>query len=181
MWLCVQEDAAKAEHWEAHGNPQSISKRNGGAHWGQLAGLLKASGTLFVTGAAMTVADCALFDLTDNYMRTFGDHMRSQVLPDCPSPVQHGLSTVSLWMGGRASSCMAAFLWALQTQLYASPVGRSLMRVPGTVDHGTIASCALRILYGYREPMRNAVGALLHVRMQLNTVDALVHPSMTPP
>lgn len=79
VWLCVQEEAAKAKHWETHGNPDSISERNGGAHWGQLAGLLRASGTSFVTGTAMTVADCALFDLTDNYMRTFGDHMRSQV------------------------------------------------------------------------------------------------------
>eukprot|EP00892_Ulva_mutabilis_P005085 jgi/Ulvmu1/2949/UM149_0032.1 len=79
------EDAAKAEHWDSHGNPDTMSKRNGGAHWGFLAALLKASGTGFVTGSAMTVADCALFDLADNYMRTFADNMRAQH----PAIVEH--------------------------------------------------------------------------------------------
>lgn len=79
------EESAKAEHWEKHGNPETTSQRNGGSHWGYLAALLKASGTAFVTGDAMSVADCALFDLTDNYMRTFGDQMRSQY----PAVVEH--------------------------------------------------------------------------------------------
>lgn len=84
--MCVQEETAKTEHWEKHGNPETTSGRNDGAHWGYLAALLKASDTAFVAGASMSVADCALFDITDNYLRTFGDQMRSQASAPLSAP-----------------------------------------------------------------------------------------------
>lgn len=129
----VQEDNAKVEHWEAHGNPDTMSGRNAGAHWGYLAALLKSSGTGFITGSTVSVADCALFDLTDNYMRTFADSMRSQVCCDCAVP--RAARTVGTY--ARAGSGLLLMpVWVWRHFLFPC---RSSVAVPSSV-------CLLRVI-----------------------------------
>lgn len=73
----VQTDEAKQAHWAKHGDPETASKRNGGAHWTYLSTILKGSSSGFIVGSKLSIADIALADLSFNYLRTFGDSLKA--------------------------------------------------------------------------------------------------------
>lgn len=73
----MQADEAKQAHWSKHGDPETASKRNGGAHWTYLSTILKGNSSGFIVGSKLTVADIALADLSFNYIRTFGHALKA--------------------------------------------------------------------------------------------------------
>lgn len=73
----MQADEAKQAHWSKHGDPETVSKRNGGTHWTYLSTILKGNSSGFIVGSKLTVADIALADLSFNYLRTFGDALKA--------------------------------------------------------------------------------------------------------
>jgi len=68
-------DAAKAAYYTAHIDPSSQEGRNGGAHFGYLDTLLKASGSGFMVGSGLSAADLCVFDIVDLHVRIFPEQM----------------------------------------------------------------------------------------------------------
>ena len=79
IFLLFQADAAKAAYYTAHIDPSSQEGRNGGAHFGYLDILLKASGSGFMVGSGLTAADLCVFDIVDLHVRIFPEEMAKDV------------------------------------------------------------------------------------------------------
>ncbi|KAK9816216.1 hypothetical protein WJX74_009459 [Apatococcus lobatus] len=64
-------DDAKASYWSTHGDPKNKTARNGGAHLGFLASLLSSATNGHIVGSSLTIADVAVWNITDNHLQIF--------------------------------------------------------------------------------------------------------------
>ncbi|KAG1657223.1 hypothetical protein FOA52_011511 [Chlamydomonas sp. UWO 241] len=72
-------DEAKATYWTTHLDPSTLSARNGGAHMGYLARLIKVSPTGWTAGTPeLNAGDLQLFDILDLHSRIFAEQMKAQ-------------------------------------------------------------------------------------------------------
>lgn len=66
------DEAAKAKFYEKHCNPATKSGRNGGAHLAYIESYLERNGgEKWVAGKDLTIADVAVFENFDKYLRVF--------------------------------------------------------------------------------------------------------------
>ncbi|KAI7842899.1 hypothetical protein COHA_003411 [Chlorella ohadii] len=71
-------DEAKKAHWANHIAHDSMSGRNGGAHFGYLAGLVQRYGKDgWAVGGHISIADVLLFDIVDLHTRIYGEEFRA--------------------------------------------------------------------------------------------------------
>ena len=73
------EDPAKEAYFKKHVAKESVTERNGGAHFQYLENLLQRAGSDWVVGGRVSIADIQLFDIVDLHLR---DAMFPQQIKD---------------------------------------------------------------------------------------------------
>ena len=72
-------DEAKAAFVATHLDKASAQARNGGAHLAYMAHFLAKSGSGYLVGGGLTMADIVMFDIMDLLNRIFPDSLKVQV------------------------------------------------------------------------------------------------------
>ncbi|KAG2484597.1 hypothetical protein HYH03_016638 [Edaphochlamys debaryana] len=70
------EEAAKKKYWELYFDKNTSEGRNGGAHVTYLLNFLKKSTSGFMAGEGLTLADLAVWEITDLHLRIFEKELK---------------------------------------------------------------------------------------------------------